>query len=112
MTLRYWGKTSFLTGIIRTTGPNLHIVPQRSLGRLLGQPGRAKAGQCFYCFFYPLPQIASAGKRGLLGSEKDNVGRNTNLLNKSTKCFKEIDPKGIEKGPGFCLTQVVGTLEG
>lgn len=75
MTLRYWGKASFLTGIIRTTGPNLHIVPQRALGRLLGQPGKANAGQCFYCFFHPLPQIDSAGKRGLLGSEKDNVGQ-------------------------------------
>lgn len=62
------GKMSFRTGVIRTTGPNLLIYILIALGQLLGQPGKAKAGQCFYCCFYPL------GKRGL-GSGRDNTGQ-------------------------------------
>lgn len=33
-------------------------------------------------------------------------------LSKSTKCFKEIDAKGIKEGQGFSPTQGLGTLEG
>lgn len=67
-------------------------------GRLFEQP-RAKTGQCFIASMSSLKLILQ--EEGIRVRKRQyRSGKNTHLLNKRTKCFKEIDPKGMEAGPG------------
>lgn len=77
----------------------------------LASLAKPKPVSVFIAFFYLLPQTDSEGKEGIRVRKTTWVKEQYNL-NKSTKCFKEIDPQGIKMGPGFCLTQGLGILEG
>lgn len=84
--------------VIRVTGPNLHILSQHCLGRLFGSLA-AKTGQCFIASVSSLRLVLQ--EEGIrVRKRQHRSGKNINLLNKRTKCFKEIDPKGMETGPG------------